>query len=62
MGLFGPGRATGSDAATRQAEAAKRVNQNRGRNTVTVSELQCAKTSSHGRPIFGAIKRGDGRG
>jgi hypothetical protein len=60
MGLFGPGKATGS-AGSRQAEATKRSNQNRGKNVVTVSELQCAKTPSHGRPIFGALRRGDGR-
>jgi len=56
MGLFGNGPNT-NGAATRQAEAARNSNQRRGRNNVTVAQVQCRSTKRTGRPIFAAIFR-----
>jgi len=56
MGLFGSGSES-SAAKTRQAEATKGTNQRRGRNNVTLSEVQCRSTKRTGRPIFGAKPR-----
>jgi len=56
MGLFSNGDNMG-DAKARQTEADKGTAQRRGRNTVTVAEVQCRSTRRTGRPIFGAKPR-----
>lgn len=53
MGLFSRGIETKSKAS-QQAAAAKNTAQRRGRNTVTLAEVQCRSRKRTGRPIFGA--------
>jgi len=57
MGLFGSGKPAASAARARQTEAAKGTAQRRGRNAVTVAEVQCRSTKRTGKPIFGAKPR-----